>query len=426
VLLSEAASYKPLAILRIGTAAILLAQGAYLWGYRDVLLYDQGLVPWELGESFIDPLMPRLSGIAAALAPLGISSQVATGLVVAVHLIAALGLLLGFATRASAIVAWLTHLVLIGTGVAYTYGLGKMLVIALFYCVVMPVGRDWSLDRSRRSVPAPAGEDASLAVLVLRLHLCIIYGAAGFSKAVGEQWWTGDAVWRALSLPQFRQFDPTPLLQWPLLVQAAALSSIAVQLLFPVLVWTRLRVAIVIAAELLHLGIAIFLGLWLFSAIMIVLNAAAFGESIWRTVAGWLAPHVPARRFGKVVVVYDGGCPFCTDYVRYQELKAAAETVELVDARTDTGALERYGIDPIDLEDGMVVIADGTYHRGDAAVHQLSHLSATPRNWWIAGVAAVSRSAAASRLLYPFLKLGRRMALAILGIERFSKRGARS
>jgi hypothetical protein len=114
---------------------------------------------------------------------------------------AALALLVGFATRTSAVVAWLSHLLLIGTGVAYTYGLGKMLVIALFYCVVMPVGREWSLDASRRSVSAPPGEDASLSVLVLRLHLCIIYGAAGFSKAVGEQWWTGDAVWRALSLP---------------------------------------------------------------------------------------------------------------------------------------------------------------------------------------------------------------------------------
>ena len=57
------------------------------------------------------------------------------------------------------------------------------------------------------------------------------------------------------------------------------------QLAYPVLVWTRFRVAIVVLAELLHLGIAVFLGLWLFSGIMIVLNAAAFGESIWRTVA---------------------------------------------------------------------------------------------------------------------------------------------
>ena len=62
-------------------------------------------------------------------------------------------------------------------------------------------------------------------------------------------------------------------------------GAVVVQLLYPVLVWTRLRFAIVVATELLHLGIAVFLGLWLFSGIMIVLNAAAFGESLWRTVS---------------------------------------------------------------------------------------------------------------------------------------------
>jgi predicted DCC family thiol-disulfide oxidoreductase YuxK/uncharacterized membrane protein YphA (DoxX/SURF4 family) len=428
VLFSEAASYKPLAILRIGTAFILLAQGAYLWEYRELLLYDNGYIPWSLSDQMMEPLLPRISILAAALAPLGVTSQQATMLVVGAQLVAALCLMLGLGTRASAFVAWLTHLAIMGSGVAYTYGLGKVLLIALFYCLVMPVGREWSLDRrlGRSRSGAVAGEDASLSVLVLRLHVCIIYAAAGLSKAVGEQWWTGDALWRALSLPQFQQFDPAPLLAYPFVLQAAALGSVAIQLLFPVLVWTRLRVATVIAAELLHLGIAIFLGLWLFSGIMIVLNAAAFGESIWRSVTAWLAPRAARGRLGTITVVYDGGCPFCSDYVRYQQLRAAAETVELVDARSDAAALARYGIDPADLEDGMVVIVDGVPHRGDAAVHQLSLLSPTPRHWWIAAVAVVSRSALASRFLYPILKLGRRMALAVLRIPRFSQRERRS
>jgi uncharacterized membrane protein YphA (DoxX/SURF4 family) len=255
-----------------------------LWDYRELLLDENGLVPWALGEALIDPLMPRISAIAALLAPMGVSSRHTVTLVMGVHLLAATGLLVGFGTRACAFVAWITHLALVGTGVVYTYGLGKMLVIALFYCMVMPVGREWSLDRSmrRRAVGEERGDDATLSVLVLRLHLCLIYGAAGLSKAAGEQWWSGDAVWRALSLPQFQQFDPSSLGAYPLVLQALALGSVAVQLAYPVLVWTRLRVAIVILSELLHLGIAVFLGLWLFSGVMIVLNAAAFGESIWR------------------------------------------------------------------------------------------------------------------------------------------------
>ncbi|MGE5615608.1 MAG: hypothetical protein ACM3X5_01710, partial [Bacillota bacterium] len=55
-----------------------------------------------------------------------------------------------------------------------------------------------------------------------------------------------------------------------------------VQLAYPVLVWTRFRAAVVALVELLHLGIALFLGLWLFSAMMMIFNAAAFGEAMWR------------------------------------------------------------------------------------------------------------------------------------------------
>ena len=267
-------------------ALILLWQGALTWGHRELLLDEFGLVAWSLGEQLIDPVMPRLSTVAAFFALFGLSSQQTVTLVMAIHLIAAAGLLVGLMTRTCAFAAWITHLVLIGTGVAFTYGLGKLLVIALFYCLVMPVGREWSVDHQRRpaGAAAAAGEDASLSVLVLRLHLCIIYAAAGISKSMGEQWWSGDAIWRALALPQLQQFDPSPLLQYPFLLQAVSVGAMVVQLLYPILVWTRLRFAIVVATELLHLGIAVFLGLWLFSGIMIVLNAAAFGESLWRTI----------------------------------------------------------------------------------------------------------------------------------------------
>jgi predicted DCC family thiol-disulfide oxidoreductase YuxK len=366
-----------------------------------------------------DPNMPHLSTLALALAPLGVTSGGTLLLFLAVHVAGSIALALGWHTRASAFVAWITHLALISTGSAYIYGLGKILVIALFYCMVMPVGREWSLDARRRGAGGE-GRDATLSVLVLRIHMCIIYAAAGLSKAVGEQWWSGDAVWRALSLPQFSMYDTTGLAAYPWILVAAGAGSVIIQSLYPILVWTRFRFAIVVLAELMHLGIAIFLGLWLFSALMLLLNAAAFGESLWASVRSRM--DTPRARASRVTVVYDGGCPFCSDYVRYQELKQAVSSVELVDARSDADALARYEIDAADLEDGMVVIVDGKRHMGGDAVHALSRLSQGPGNWWVATVAFFSRTRLVSRVLYPFLKAGRRVALAILGVPRFSKR----
>ena len=109
-------------------------------------------------------------------------------------------------TRWAAALAWATYLPLRYTGHLYFYGIGGMLLIGLFYCLVLPVGREWSLDARRRAPSAAREEDAldaSLSVVVLRIHMCIVYLAAGVSKAVGEQWWTGDAIWRAISLPRF-------------------------------------------------------------------------------------------------------------------------------------------------------------------------------------------------------------------------------
>jgi hypothetical protein len=291
--LSDAASYKPLAILRIGTAAVLLLQAVVLWKYRDLLLAEYGPVPWMVSGLFVDPWLPKLSDFAPLAGRVGIGSAGLVELVLLVHAAAAAALLAGWHTRSAAIVTWATYVPLKTTGFLFTYGIGGMLLIALFYCVVMPVGRAWSVDERRAPAAVHPGEDAALAVLVLRIHVSLIYLGAGVSKAVGPQWWSGDAVWRALSLPQFQQFDPAPLAGYPLLLQAAAIVALASQLLYPALVWTRARVFIVVLTELIHLGIAVFLGLWLFSAMMMVLNAAAFGEAVWNA----LDRRLRARRF---------------------------------------------------------------------------------------------------------------------------------
>lgn len=279
--LADAASFRPLALLRIGLAFLLLVQAAVLLWHRDWLLDVEGLVAWPVAEQFLDPLLPTLSGVHGWVSRAGLGERGTVNLVLGLHAAGALLLLVGRWTRAAAVLAWLTFLPLKNTGAFMMYGVGGVMLIALFYCVVMPVGRAWSLDARRALAPDP-DRGAELYILVLRLHVCIVYAAAGISKAMGSQWWSGEAVWRALSLPQFAQFDASALASWPLVAQVLSIAAMLVQIAYPALVWTRGRVPVVVAVELLHVGIALFLGLWLFSAMMILLNAAAFGESIWK------------------------------------------------------------------------------------------------------------------------------------------------
>ena len=410
--------------MRIIVGAVLLAQAHVFWVYRDIFLNPAGPLPWAISDTWVNPWLPKLSHAVELFAALGLGAGAAVATVLAAHAVAAAFMMVGYRTRLATAVAWATFVVLKNSMLPYTYGIGAMLLIALFYSLFMPVGREWSVDRALKPPPSGAvAGDASLFVLVLRLHLCIVYAAAGFSKVVGEQWWSGDALWRALSLPQFRQFDPSPLLAWPGLLVGASLATIFAQLAYPVLVWTRLRAFMVVLAELMHLGIAIFLGLWLFSAVMIALNTAAFGEAVWAALSGRrrAGEPAPAVRARSLRIVYDGACPFCDDYVRYQRLQAAADRLELVDARSHPEVLAEHAIAPADLEDGMVVIADERAYRGAEAVHLLSRLSATPHKAWVRAIAALGKSRSVARLAYPAMRLGRRIALAFLGVPRFPR-----
>ena len=124
----------------------------------------------------------------------------------------------------------------------------------------------------------------------------------------------------------------------------------------------------------------------------------------------------------EVKILYDGACPFCDDYVRYQKLRSAVDTLELLDARTHPQALVEHHVAPEALEEGMVVLVDGKPYHGAAALHLLARLSERPGRWWVRGVAWAGRSSGIARLLYPVLKLGRRVALIALGVPRFTEK----
>lgn len=122
----------------------------------------------------------------------------------------------------------------------------------------------------------------------------------------------------------------------------------------------------------------------------------------------------------KVRVVYDGDCPFCSDYAAYQRLREAGE-IELVDARRSRESLAAMGISGADLEDGMVVFVDGRRYDGADAMHALARITRPPRRLWVRALAAITSARPVARVLYPVLKLGRRVVLALLGISRFPR-----
>ncbi len=274
---SAPASARPLAVLRIGLAAVLLIQALAL-GEKLLDLYGaRGIIPWQVGEALTPPGVPRIAWVVGQLAPLGVSPDDCVRGVFLAYVAGLACLLVGWHTRLAALVAWLTHLALTVSGNASIYGVDQFANIALFYCVVMPVADAASADRlAGRTTGAPSS-GARLALRVLQLHLCVVYLASGLEKAAGEQWWNGEAIWRAFIWPSMSVFDFTWLAEVPWVAKLACWGTLLVEIGYAFLVWPRAtRRWMALATLGLHLGIAVTLGLVTFAALMMVLTTAAF------------------------------------------------------------------------------------------------------------------------------------------------------
>lgn len=114
------------------------------------------------------------------------------------------------------------------------------------------------------------------------------------------------------------------------------------------------------------------------------------------------------------LIVYDGECVFCHNYVRLARLREAVGPVELVDARSNDPRIAAYRGEGYDLDEGMLFAWKGRVYHGAEAVHVLAGLSSEVGLFNRLNRAVFS-SRRASRALYPLLKLGRRATLFVRG-----------
>ncbi|MGB5216242.1 MAG: DCC1-like thiol-disulfide oxidoreductase family protein [Anderseniella sp.] len=115
-----------------------------------------------------------------------------------------------------------------------------------------------------------------------------------------------------------------------------------------------------------------------------------------------------------IILVYDGDCPVCRNYTQHLSIKQAAGTFELLNARDSPPILQEINALNLDMDQGFVLkIGDQFYHGADA-IHTLALLS-TRTGVFNRLNFLVFKSKTLSRVLYPILKTGRALLLALLG-----------
>lgn len=113
-------------------------------------------------------------------------------------------------------------------------------------------------------------------------------------------------------------------------------------------------------------------------------------------------------------IIYDGECPFCSDYVAKLHLEATVGEVKLINARNQPELVKQLAKQGYELDKGMVFTHNDQTYFGADAIHQLALLS-TNTSWfnrlnnWLFGIKWMAFFA------YPLLRLGRNTTLMLLG-----------
>jgi hypothetical protein len=200
-------------------------------------------------------------------------------------------LTLGLASPVAAVLAWVFTVSTQRRAPVILFGFDQIVSTWTLYLAVSGAsGQAYSIDRwltrrfGLRLFPGSDGRptvSANIALRLIQLHFCLIYASAGLAKLQGTPWWDGSALAMLLGNSEFRLFDLGFLARHPLLLQFGTHATIALELLFPILVWLPgWRPFLLAGALFMHIGIALGMGLIEFSLAMVA-GLFAFVPADW-------------------------------------------------------------------------------------------------------------------------------------------------
>ncbi|MHB1560897.1 MAG: DCC1-like thiol-disulfide oxidoreductase family protein [Isosphaeraceae bacterium] len=338
---------------------------------------------------------------------------------------------IGLFSRTTAVLSWVIVVSTIHRVPVALYGFDQILSpLCLYLAVTGASGQAVSLDRFLRrwrqsraaaaasagarpsnapprrvspddpAVPAPS-VSANLALRLIQLQLLVIYGIAGLGKLQGPSWWNGMALWGTMTAGEFVVLDFTSLSGYPWLINAMTHVSLALELLYPVLVWVRItRPLMLVGIVGLHIGIAAMSpGLTEFSLAMMTANMAFVSGR-------WLRGLAADPDRASLRVLYDGACPRCRAsmaLVTAADPAAVVEPVDLtaVDVRTVHPSLTPEAC----LHAMHAVSGSGGVWSGFDAVRAIA--GRLPMAWPLAAAAFLPGVAPLARIVYNHVAAGR-------------------
>jgi hypothetical protein len=178
--------------------------------------------------------------------------------------------------------------------------------MVMCYLCLAPCGRRFSLDRllaRRTALASPAGKAAdqdlstssTIATRLIQIHLALLVAMMGFSKLLGETWWSGGGVWWLIARPESRLIDLTAIYATPKLIDLWTHGIVLFELGFPVLIWVPLARPLLLAiAAVVWASLALVTGDTTFALMLWIASMVFISPGVIRSCCGRSCP--PADR----------------------------------------------------------------------------------------------------------------------------------
>ncbi|WP_405591262.1 HTTM domain-containing protein [Streptomyces sp. NBC_01190] len=219
--------------------------------------------------------------------------------------------LLGWRTRLMSVLFAVVVAAFHARAIFMTDGGDNLILLMALYLTCTACGRHWSLDARRRARRARGGRPGrwalwraasevwsqagparasvvttvhNCAMFVIAAQVCLLYGSAGLYKVQGASWQNGTALHYVMNLALFRPWPGLSALVdgHPLFISFASYLTVLLQIAFPFALFSRLKYVILVLLLGMHIGIAVLMGLPIFSGAMIVADAAFLPDRFYR------------------------------------------------------------------------------------------------------------------------------------------------
>jgi uncharacterized membrane protein YphA (DoxX/SURF4 family) len=199
-------------------------------------------------------------------------SEASAWFVLITYIVASVGVMIGFKTRISTVVCFILMVSLQNRNYSILNSGDTLMRCMLFLMMFAPTHVKYSVDAylNKKEGHLPCSEVPFLTIRLMQLQFSLVYLATTLFKLKGFDWVDGTAVYYTSRLVNFQRIILPIVFDYPSLVKFATWSALFIEFSMGTLVWVKeLRVWVLLAGIMLHLGIELSMSIGFFEWVMI-------------------------------------------------------------------------------------------------------------------------------------------------------------